>query len=41
MPRSKYDLSSSTRDRNRAPALERQSLNHWTTREVLEAEFQS
>ena len=29
-----WDLSPLTRDRTCAPALEAQSLNHWTTREV-------
>ena len=31
---SMWNLSSPTRDRTRAPALEAQSPNHWTTREV-------
>ena len=30
------NLSSMTRDRNHAPAMEAQSLNRWTTREVPE-----
>ena len=29
-----WDLSSLARDRIHTPALEAQSLNHWTTREV-------
>ena len=32
--RGMQDLSSLTRDRTCAPAVEVQSLNHWTTREV-------
>ena len=34
MPRSMRDLSSLTRDRTRVPAVEAQSLIHWTAREV-------
>ena len=33
-PRGMWDLSSLTRDRTRTPCIGRQSLNHWTTREV-------
>ena len=33
---SMWDLSSLTRDWTSAPCIERQRLNHWTTREVLE-----
>ena len=29
-----WDLSSLTRDRTHTPCIGRQSLNHWTTREV-------
>ena len=29
-----WDLSSPTRDRTRTPCIGRQSLNHWTAREV-------
>ena len=29
-----WDLSSLARDRTRSPCIGRQSLNHWTTREV-------
>ena len=31
-----WDLSVLTRDRTHAPCIGRQSLNHWTAREVLE-----
>ena len=31
-----WDLSALTRDRTHAPCIGRQSLNHWTAREVLE-----
>ena len=31
---SMWDLSSPTRGQTQAPALEAQSLNHWTIREV-------
>ena len=34
MPQGMWDLSSPVRDRTRAPALEKWSLNHWTTRKV-------
>ena len=30
-----WDLSSPTRDRSRTPCIEKRSLNHWTSREVL------
>ena len=33
-PGAMWDLSSPTRDRTRTPCIGRQSLNHWTTREV-------
>ena len=33
-PRGMWDLSSPTRDRTLTPCIGRQSLNHWTTREV-------
>ena len=33
-PRGMWDLSSPTRDRTRTPCIGRQSLNHWTAREV-------
>ena len=33
-PRGMWDLSSPTRNQTRAPCIVRQSLNHWTTREV-------
>ena len=33
-PRGMWDLSSPTRDRTRNPCIGRQSLNHWTAREV-------
>ena len=33
-PRGMWDLSSWTRDRTRTPCIGRQSLNHWTAREV-------
>ena len=33
-PRGMWDLSSSTRDRTCTPCIGRQSLNHWTAREV-------
>ena len=33
------DLSSLTRDRTRTPSIGRQSLNHWTAREVSEYFF--
>ena len=32
--RGMWDLSSPTRDRTLTPCIKRQSLNHWTTREV-------
>ena len=31
-----WDLSSQTRDQTHTPCIGRQSLNHWTTREVLQ-----
>ena len=34
-----WDLSSTTRDGTVPPALGAQSLNHWTTREVLKIDF--
>ena len=39
MPRSMRDLSSPTKDRTRALALEAWSLNHWTAREVPKTNF--
>ena len=33
------DLSSLTRDRTHAPAVEAQSVNHWTAREVPSLHF--
>ena len=33
-PRDMQDLSSLTRDRTHTPCMDRQSLNHWTSREV-------
>ena len=33
------DPSSLTRDRNHAPAMEAQSFNHWTSREVLQVNY--
>ena len=33
-PRGMWDPSSSTRDQTHTPCIERQSLNHWTAREV-------
>lgn len=30
-----WDLSSPTKDRTRSPAVEMQSFNHWTVKEVL------
>ena len=33
------DLSSPTRDRTRTPCIRRQSLNHWTAREVPKESF--
>ena len=34
LPRGMWDLSSPTRDRTSVPLIRRQTLNHWTTREV-------
>ena len=34
-----WDLSSLTRDRTQAPALEVQSPNHWTSKEVPQFTF--
>ena len=36
-----WDLSSLTRDRTCTPALEVQSLNHWTSRDIPEITFSS
>ena len=33
-PQSTWDLSLPTRDQTHTPCIGRQSLNHWTTREV-------
>ena len=33
------DPRSLTRDRNHAPAMEAQSLNHWTSRAVLQMNY--
>ena len=38
-PRGMWDLSSLTRDQTRTPCVGRQSLNHWTVREVLTIRF--
>ena len=35
MPHGMWDLSSPTRDQTHTPGIGGQSLNHWTTREVL------
>ena len=35
MPHGMQGLSSLTRDQTGAPAVEAQSSNHWTTREVM------
>ena len=34
LPRAKWDLNSSTKDRTCIPCIGRLILNHWTTREV-------
>ena len=34
-PRDIWGLSSPTRDGTHSPCIERQSLNHWTAREIL------
>ena len=34
-----WDLSSLTRDRTHTPCIERQSVNHWTAREVSPQKF--
>ena len=36
LPQGMWDLSSLTRDQTHVPCIERQVLNHWTTREVPE-----
>ena len=36
-----WDLSSPTRDRTMSPAVEGQSLNHWTTKDVLKPKKES
>ena len=38
-PRGMWDLSSPTRDQTCTPCIGRQSLNHWTAREVPEKNF--
>ena len=38
-PRGMWALSSPTRDQTRIPCIGRQSLNHWTAREVPPALF--
>ena len=35
-PTGMWDLSTLTWDQTHTPCLERQGLNHWTTREILQ-----